>query len=185
MVDVVLLVRDLIGQIAPPGAQWGVFSGGGAVITADTVTSLDYKQEWAISDFPVEEGAFESYDKVALPYDARVRFAAGGSDANRAALLGSIAAVAGTTQVFDVVTPEAVYVSATISHYSYTRTANRGLGLIQVDVWLLQIVESIGAGQNTAQPDGAGRTILGSVQALEASAQQAAQAELATTGKLQ
>ena len=89
-----LLDDDLIGEIAPPGSQWGVFSGGAPVITADTVTSLDYKQEWAISDFPVERGAFESYDKVALPYDARVRFAAGGSAANREALLGSIAAVA-------------------------------------------------------------------------------------------
>lgn len=159
-----LLTDDLIGEIAPPGAQWGIFSGGGAVVTADTVTSFDFKQEWAISDFPVEEGAFESYDKVLLPYDARVRFAAGGSLANREALLSSIAAVAGTTQVFDVVTPEAVYVSATISHYSYSRTASRGLGLLQVDVWLLQIVESVGAGQNAAQPDGASPVNGGSVQ---------------------
>ena len=167
-----LLDDDLIGEIAPPGSQWGVFSGGAPVIAADTVTSLDYKQEWAISDFPVERGAFESYDKVALPYDARVRFAAGGSAANREALLGSIAAVAGTTQVFDVVTPEAVYVSATISHYSYQRTASRGLGLMQVDVWLLQIIQAGDSALNTAQPDGAGPVNGGSVQPTDPTANQ-------------
>lgn len=165
MVDIIqVLTRDLIGEIAPPGAQWGVFSGGGSVISADTVTSLDYKQEWAISDYPVERGAFESYDKVALPYDARVRFAAGGAAANREALLSSIAAVAGTTEVFDVVTPEAVYISATISHYNYTRTARQGLGLLQVDLWLLQVVQNAGGGQATAQPDGAGQLNAGTVQ---------------------
>ena len=159
-----LLTNDLIGEIAPPGAQWGIFSGGGLVIAADTVTSLDYKQEWAISDFPVEEGAFESYDKVALPFDARVRFASGGSAANREALLASIASIAGTTEVFDVVTPEAVYISATVSHYNYTRTARRGLGLLSVDVWLLQIIQNGNTGQNTAQPDGASQVNGGPVQ---------------------
>ena len=169
---ITLLTGDLIGEVAPPGSQWGIFSGGGAVVIADTVLSLDYKQEWAISDFPVEEGAFESYDKVQLPFDARVRFVAGGSISNREALLSSIAAIAGTTQVFDVVTPEAVYPSATISHYSYARAANRGLGLLSVDVWLLQIVESIGAGQNVAQPDGSSPVNGGAVQPIDSTANQ-------------
>ena len=164
MVDLVtLLTQDLIGEIAPPGSQWGIFSGGGAVISADTVAEFDYKQEWAISDFPVERGAFESYDKVDLPYDARVTFLAGGSEANRSALLSSIAAVAGTTQVFDVVTPEAVYISATISHYDYQRTAKRGLGLLSVTVWLLQIIVQ-GDDQSTAQASGSGQINGGSVQ---------------------
>ena len=179
MAGLTILDDDLIGEIAPPGTQWGVFLGGGPVVTADTVTSLDYKQEWAISDFPVEEGAFESYDKVALPYDARVRFAAGGSAANREALLSSIAAVAGTTQVFDVVTPEAVYTSATISHYSYSRTARQGLGLLQVDVWLLQVIENVGTGNTTAQPDGAATVNGGSVQPIDPTATQSEAAQAA------
>ena len=169
-----LLTQDLIGDIAPPGAQWGVFSGGGAVITADTVLSLGYKQEWSISDYPVERGSFESYDKVALPFDARVRFAAGGSATNREALLSSIAAIAGTTQVFDVVTPEFVYTSATISHYDYQRTSHQGLGLLQVDVWLLQVIQqgNDDALGGASQPDGAPTVNGGSVQTTDPSAAQ-------------
>lgn len=162
--DLFLLTRDLIGEIAPPGAQWGIFSGGSAVVTADNVVAFDYKQEWSISDYPVERGAFESYDKVSLPYDARIRFTAGGNVAKREALLTSIAAIAGTTNLYDVVTPEYIYTSVTISHYDYRRTARSGLGLLQVDVWCLQVNQNTAFDDNTAQPDGADQVNGGSVQ---------------------
>jgi hypothetical protein len=70
--------------------QWGIFQNGVPIVTADTVSSFEYKQEWALSDFPVEQGGFASYDKVHIPYDVRFRFVSGGSEANRAALLSSI-----------------------------------------------------------------------------------------------
>ena len=154
-----VLTADLIGGFASPTEQWGIFQNGSAVVTADSVVGLDYKQEWAISDYPVEKGAFESYDKVALPFDSRVRFTAG-SAAARASLLASISAIAGTTQVFDVVTPDAVYPSVNITHYDYRRTARSGLGLLSVDIWCLQINQtaSLSASgtstQGTATPDG-------------------------------
>ena len=171
---ITLLTSDLIGEIAPPGAQWGIFSGGGEVITADSVVAFDYKQEWSISDYPVERGAFESYDKVSLPFDVRLRFTAGGNAANRAALLESIAAIAGTTALFDAVTPEVVYPSVTISHYDYRRTARQGLGLLQIDVWCLQVNENATLSSGTAQPDGAAQVNGGSVQPTDATSTQGA-----------
>lgn len=167
-----LLTGDLIGEIAPPGAQWGIFSGGSAVITADNVVAFDYKQEWSISDYPVERGAFESYDKVSLPFDARVRFTAGGNIGRREALLSSIASIAGTTELFDVVTPEFIYTSVTISHYDYRRTARNGLGLLQVDVWCLQVNQNAFLDNGTAQPDGANQTNGGAVQTTDPNATQ-------------
>ena len=119
---------------------WGIFTRAGTpVIVADTVHNLDYKQEWAISDFPLERGAFETYDKVARPYDARVRFLAGGSDSNRATLLSSIEAIAGDYNLYDVVTPEVVYLNCNVQHYDYRRTTENGVGILSVDVWLLEI----------------------------------------------
>lgn len=133
---------------------WGLFSGGAPVIIADTVTSFDHKKEWSLSDYPVERGAFETYDKVELPFDVRLRFVAGDSVANRAALLNSLAAVAGTTELFDAVTPEAVYPSVSITHYDHRRTARNGLGLLQVDVWCLQVRETaMTMGSTTTAPD--------------------------------
>jgi hypothetical protein len=80
--------------------QWGIFLGGAPVIVADTVIGFDYRQQWALSDYPVERGGFETYDKVATPFDGRLRFAAGGSAANRAALLASLEAIAGDLNLY-------------------------------------------------------------------------------------
>lgn len=135
-----ILTGDMISGIGYTTAPtWGIFSGGSAIITADTVLNIDYKQEWVLSDFPLERGAFETYDKVATPYDVRVRFLAGGSDSKRAALLSSIEAIAGDYNLYDVVTPEVVYLNCNVRHYDYRRTTQNGVGILAVDVWLVEV----------------------------------------------
>lgn len=150
--------------------QWGIFSNGVPVVTADSVVSFEYKQEWALSDFPVEQGGFASYDKVHIPYDVRFRFSSGGSGANRAALLSAVQAIAGTLTLFDAASPEAIYLSCCVKHYDYRRTSINGVGMIQVDVWLeevLQVGSSITGGTSIpapASPSGADPTNLGYIQ---------------------
>ena len=91
-----LLVNQAIRfLVAPFSAQWGIYKDGLPVVVADSVVSFGFKKDWNIADYPVEEGSFESYDKVETPFGARVRFASGGSTANRQALLQSIEAIAG------------------------------------------------------------------------------------------
>ena len=170
-----LLTSDAIGNLAGLfglNQQWGIFQNGAAVITADNVAAVDYKQEWSISDYPVERGAFETYNKVSTPFDVRVRFTAGGSLGPRSELLSSIAAIAGNTQLYDVVTPEAVYTSVNIMHYDYRRTAQSGVGLLQVDVWCLQINENVTVSSGTASPSGADQVNGGPVQTSAPSATQ-------------
>lgn len=150
-------------------APWGIYQGGSPVVLADNVVSFDYRQQWAISDFPVERGGFQSFNKVYIPYDARFRFTAGGSEANREALLSSIAAIAGLTTVYNIVTPEAIYPSATITHYDYTRTSNNGLGLMIVDVWTQEVRETAARGMsNVSNPVSSPQTNGGAVQAVPA-----------------
>ena len=149
--------------------QWGVFLDGSPVVTADTVTSVSYRQEWAISDFPVENGSFNSYNKVQIPFDVRVRFTAGGSESNRAALLSSVASIADdSVNLYTVVTPEETYSSVTITHYEYSRTAVNGVGLLSVDVWCLNVNEQSAATtlSNTQSPSGASQNNGGTVQGL-------------------
>lgn len=114
--------------------QWGIYQSGFPVITADTVASLEYQKSWTISDYPVEGGAFESYDKVYVPFNGYVRFAAGETEANRAALLASIDAIAADLNFYDIVTPEKIFPSCNIVDYNFRRTATNGLGLLVVDV---------------------------------------------------
>jgi hypothetical protein len=131
------------------GEQWGVYQGGSPVVVFDTFMEIDYRQTWNLSDYPVERGGFESYNKVYTPFEARVKFAAGGTEENRAALLASVAAIAGTLQLYDVVTPEVVYQSVNVKHYEYRRTATNGLGVIQVEMWLEEIRVTVSEDSST------------------------------------
>lgn len=178
-----LLTQDAIGLLSGSFSQqpWGIYFGGAPVVIADNVVSMEYRQQWSISDFPVERGAFESYDKVQIPYDARVRFSAGGSTANRTAMLASIAAIAGDTNFYDVVTPEAVYLSCNIVHYDYSRRSNEGNGLLLVDIWLLEVRQAASAAMsNTQDPSGAAQVNGGTVQPVPATGAQTAQFQKAS-----
>lgn len=169
-----LLTRDLssglVGSLAP---KWGIFLNGAPVVVADSVISFDFKADWSISDYPVEQGAFESYDKVEVPFVAKVRFATGGAQPALQAFLDSITDAAKTLSLYEVITPEKIYENVNISHYDYRRTASAGLGLIVVDVWLLQIRQSATpAFSNTKSPSAAGTTQTGVTQGLEPTAAQ-------------
>ena len=126
--------------------QWGVYLGGAPVITFDTFVSIDYRRGWALSDYPVERGAFQTYDKVWLPFDVRVKMAVGRSIADRQAFLNAVEAVSGTLQLYSVVTPERTYPSVNVQHIDYHRTATNGLGLITVEMWLLEVRVGITSG---------------------------------------
>jgi hypothetical protein len=163
---ITLLTQDALAFLgALFGPPWGIFLSGVPIIQADSVVSFEYRQEWTVSDYPVEQGAFETYDKVELPFEGKFRFSAGGSEVDRFALLQSIADIADSVTLLDIVTPEQVYPSITIYHYDYRRTATNGVGLLQVDVWCREVrVTTTTAFSNTQQPSGANAQGTGNVQ---------------------
>ena len=168
--QVELLTADLINyQAGNFGQQWGIFLAGQIVVTADTVVAFDYKKDWAISDYPVEEGGFESYDKVEQPFDVRFRFVAGGSAARRAALLATVGAIAGTTTLYAAASPDVAYANVNVKGYSYARTATNGLSLLVVDVFCEEVRQATSTGPvssaaNVATPSAAPTVNDGTVQ---------------------
>ena len=68
LVAPILAAADVAGLSALVGGpQWGIFSQGGApVLQADSVNSFDYERGYLVSDYPQEQGAFQSYNKVTL-----------------------------------------------------------------------------------------------------------------------
>lgn len=166
-----------VGYGAGQSPQWGVFLGGSAVVVADTVTEFDYKQDWAIADYPVEQGGFESYDKVNTPFVTRIQFVTGGSEARREALLNSVAAIGDSLTLLDVVTPEAIYIGVNLQSYSYRRAARNGLGMMIVNAVFLEIrEEGVTDFKNTKSPSGYAAAQAGNVQAQPAGDAAAAQA---------
>lgn len=159
-----IVTRDLAGiGILPP--QWGIFAQSGkTVVTADAVKGFEYKQDWSLADYPIEDGGFETYDKVQTPFSVRVQFISGGSFSNRQALINSVKAIAADLNLYDVVTPEATYMSCNVMHYDYKRTATNGAGLIEVDVWLQEIRVRTPATLSTTQPSGTDAVSGGQVQ---------------------
>lgn len=137
-----------LGNAVPATPLWGIFLNGNVVITADNVISLEYKQDWDILDYPVEQGGFETYNKVQLPFEIKLEFSSGGSVSNRQALLDSVAAIAGDTNLYDVHMPEEFYSNMNIMHYSFERRSTNGVGLIKVGVWLRQIRQDVQAASN-------------------------------------
>ena len=135
------LLSDAISVLAAFGPQpWGIYSDGEPVVIADTVLDLGYSKTYTISDYPIEDGGFASYDKVEQPYEGRVRFASGGSPDVRAALLASIEGIVGDLNLYDVVTPDEVYVNANLTRQEYRRTQSEAGGsLLQVDVTLQEV----------------------------------------------
>lgn len=154
-----------LGTLASSANSISSLLSGVNLINLFSVVDFEYKQDWSVSDYPVEAGGFQSYDKVQLPFDVRMRVAAGGPESNRQALLDTVTSIANTLTLFDVYTPEQVFVNCSVTHFDYKRTATNGVGLIVIDLWLMEVrVTSTATFSNTQQPSGASPFSVGNVQ---------------------
>jgi hypothetical protein len=136
-------------------------------VVASTV-SFEFAQDWPISDYPQEQGAFQSYNKVTLPFDVKVRLTCQGDEAARQAFLTTCLGIAGANApaVFDVQTPEIVFTSCSATHINWRREADQGVTLIVVELWFKQIaVTTATTFENTQQPGDASPQSLGNGQA--------------------
>ncbi len=178
--NIVLLVADTVSQLFGDFApQWGIFlDGAPALPEANSTLTFGYKRDWTISDYPIQQGAFESYDKVQLPFDVRVKVVSGSTGADRQALLDAVDTIGDSLELYDIVTPEKVYPSLNCNHVDYDRSAASGVGMIMIDLWFVQIrVEATATFSNTQQPPNAGQQGAGNIQAVPATSSSNQQVE--------
>jgi hypothetical protein len=145
---------------------WGIFTQDGeSVLLADSVASVEYHNNWLISDYPQEQGAFTSYNKVKTPYDAKITFLTGSDYATRAGFLEDLEAATASLDLFVIVTPEISYPNANLTFFTYRRSARSGASLLRVEVWAKEIrLVQTGVLSNTQSPNGADKQINGAVQ---------------------
>lgn len=135
-----LLISDALGLFSGLDRPvWGLFLNGEPVVTAESVVSFDFKKSATISSFQVENGGFQSYNKVQKPFDVQLRFSTGGTAADRQALLDSALAAVNSLDLMDAVSPEAVYSNVNPVHLDYRRTSVKGVGLIEVDIFCEEV----------------------------------------------
>ena len=125
----------------PPSqaSQWGVFLHGSLVLEPDSIVSLGYQREWSLSDFPVEQGAFNTYNKVARPFDVRIRMTKGGTLAERTGFQTTLERLAASLDLYDVVTPERTYMSVNMITLGLQRANGAGVSLLTFDLALRQV----------------------------------------------
>lgn len=177
-----LLVSDIqtvLNMFAAP--QWGIFDAGGAlVIEPDTIRSVELRADASIADYPVEQGAFASYNKVQRPNAVRIVMSKGGAVSDRTDMLAAIETAKQSLSLYSAVTPEATYADMNVEHYNYARTESAGAGMLTVEIWLAE-VRVTGESTFTAaqQPAGAANSNTGTVQPADATTAQSALAGLA------
>lgn len=163
----VLLTADGADLSPFPGpSQWGIYDGGGnPVLLASSTASVEYTRDWRISDYPQEQGAFGSYNKVQVPYQGIVTFWVGGSEGERAQFLAAAEPALASLDMAALVMPEISYVNANLTHYSFKREAHAGVTLLRVDVWVEEVrVIGVATFSATQSVNGASTTQQGTVQ---------------------
>lgn len=125
-------------------AVWGVFTQtGGLALSPDSIIAVDAKKDWNVSKYPMELGAFQSYNKVKEPFDIRVRMVIGGSTSRHFDFLDGLDTLVSGTDLVDIITPDAQYDNANAIGYDLHRTAQSGIGLLTVDVHFVEIRNTI------------------------------------------
>lgn len=135
---------------------WGIFDkSGNEVLFPDSFLGIEYKNGSRVSDYPVEKGSFASYNKVDTPWDIRIRMAVGSSVEARSAFLSTIdSRMLHTVELFDIVTPEFVYISGTLDNVDYRRDSKNGVSLLTVELMFTEVRET-GGQQFSAADNGA------------------------------
>lgn len=167
LVGQIALTGDLLSALGVlPARQWGVFRADGtAAINADSFISIDFSHEYRISNYPQEQGGFESYNKVQTPFEPRITLVKGGNDGDRTQFLNQIALTLGTTDLYSIITPEKTYSSVNVTRYDYQRTRDNGATLITANIWFEEVrVTGTAIFTNTISPNGTANVNTGPVQ---------------------
>lgn len=144
---------------------WGVFDqDGNDALQADTVVGVDYRNGSRLVDYPLEDGAFQSYNKVANPFEVPIVAACGGSIEARQAFQARIDAMQGSLDTYSLVTPEKVYQSVNLERVDFSRRSNGGAGILVFNLWFREIrVTASVNGQAPKTPDAVPVRSLGQV----------------------
>lgn len=163
-------VFGLLGGLLAP--KWLITDKNGkTIINPDSVVAFEYKGESRLAGYPMEKGAFSTYNKVQMPYDIRLRITCGGNVAiggaggmSREVFLTTLEYMKASLDLITIVTPDMSYPSVNLENFDYRRTATNGATLITADLMFKEIRESASAVFGpAAQPGGADTASTGAV----------------------
>jgi hypothetical protein len=123
---------------------WGITdTNGNPLLQPDSFIDLEFRADMKIPTYPIEGGSFQSYNKVLMPYDARLTVACNGNGPQlRSDFLPAVEKLRLSLTLINLV------------HYDYRREARQGVTLLLVQLWFQKVIVSVQGATQTAQPDG-------------------------------
>lgn len=156
-------------------AEWGLFDdSGNAVLTVDAVISVEHVKDYRVSNYPIEQGSFASYNKVEEPFAHRIVVAKAGSQSDRVDFYAQLDAIAKGLDLYTIYTPEAHFHNSNVTGWRIPRSAQRGAQMLLAELTVEQI-RPAGSSTftSTARPSGAAQQSGGTVQTQAPSSAQA------------
>jgi len=150
----------IVGEILPLGlfgTKWGIVDkNGSTVIVPDSFVDFEYREERKIPNYPIEQGSFQSYNKVSLPFDCRVTVSCSGNGKmSKQAFLTAVQALLNSLDLVSVVTPNITYDNCNLVHVDYRREARQGATLLLAQLWFQEVRIAQKAALPTSAPSGA------------------------------
>ena len=132
---------------------WGVFDdGNNAVVVPDSVMEFGWRQENRVSNFPVQQGQFGTYNRVGLPFESSVTLTKGGDVASRTAFLADVDALIAQANInlYTIRTPEKSYANVSVTRAELSRRGAGNFAYFDVELYFIQVNE-ISVQYSTAQ----------------------------------
>lgn len=129
-----------LANLLNPLPVWGIFdSEKKRVLEPDSVVDLTQRADSKVSNFPVQAGAFATYNKVANANEAVVRFTKGGSQDARAKFLKDSETLIKSLSLFSVVTPEMTYTNMNAQRFELSRRSSAGAYFIDLEMFFVEV----------------------------------------------
>lgn len=110
------------------------------VIEPDSYRRMQNESNSDVTTAPIQDGSFASYNKVANPFELRLRLFKAGTLKQRQDFLDTLDQIANSADLYRVVTPERIYASMSIEGYRLVREGNTGAyALAEVEISFVEI----------------------------------------------
>jgi hypothetical protein len=161
---------------------YGLFDQGTEVLTgANSCTGFGFQVDEQIPAYPIEQGGFVSYNKVALPFGTKLQYAV--YQENLSSFITELESLRADTNSYTVVTPVYSWNNCNITHWDTRLQDKRSVSMWVIDVWLAEIRQPISSttsnsqgtqasATNTADPQDQAQQNTGDVQPIAVNATQ-------------
>ena len=133
----------------------------------DSFVKFEYKEIHKIPNYPVEQGSFQSYNKVTLPYEIKL-IVTKSNIFEISAFINQILVLLNSTKLLSIVTPDKVYNSASLVNFDYRKDARNGAVLLIAELTFQEVRIAPNPSLPVAAPQAAQTFALGQVSPLGA-----------------